>query len=165
MSLQKLIANYADYNVWANQQSVNWLSTKPIELLNQEVPSSYSTILKTLNHIWAVEEYWFAIITQKTDFENRYFVENLDKDEIFKGLISRSTLLADEIKLFSEVELLKKIKVVSPWLEADQSRYEYLLQLVNHATYHRGQIVTIGRNVGITDAPNTDYVFFNIANK
>jgi biotin operon repressor len=107
----------------------------------------------------------YTNITQKADFENRYAVEDLKTDEIFQGLINRSNILANEIKSFSELELMEKIKVVSPWFEANQPRYEYLQHVANHATYHRGQIVTIGRNVGIADAPMTDYNFFNIMNE
>ncbi|MBC7826979.1 MAG: damage-inducible protein DinB, partial [Chitinophagaceae bacterium] len=69
------------------------------------------------------------------------------------------------IRSFTEIELVEKIKVVSPWFEANLSRCEYLQHLVSHGTYHRGQIVTIGRNVGMTDAPMTDYIFFTIANE
>ncbi len=162
MNLQNLITNYADYNLWANQQFENWLSKKPIEQLNREVPSSFSSIVKTLNHIWATEEYWFSIITIKTDFENRFGIQDFKTDEIFKGLINRSTLLANAIKSFTEVELIEKIKVVSPWFKSNQPRYEYLQHLINHGTYHRGQIVTIARNIGITDAPMTDYNSFNV---
>ncbi|MFB6801427.1 DinB family protein [Peribacillus butanolivorans] len=32
---------------------------------------------------------------------------------------------------------------------------------MNHSTYHRGQIITIGRNVGLTDAPMTDFNIYN----
>lgn len=52
MSLRKIMANYAAYNLWVNQQFVNWLTTKSDELLHKDVPSSYSSIIKTLNHIW-----------------------------------------------------------------------------------------------------------------
>jgi uncharacterized damage-inducible protein DinB len=162
MNLQNLVTNYAGYNLSVNQQFVNWLSGKSDEQLHQEAPSSFSSILKTLNHIWGMEEYWYSIICRKTDFINRYGVEDLKKEEIFQGLVNRSQILADEIKSFSECDLVEKIKVVSPWFEANQSRYEYIQHFVNHGTYHRGQIVTIGRNIGITDAPGTDYLFFNL---
>jgi uncharacterized damage-inducible protein DinB len=39
------------------------------------------------------------------------------------------------------------------------------MQVMNHSTYHRGQIITIGRNLGFTDAPMTDYNFYNIHGK
>lgn len=162
MSLQKLISNYADYNLWANQLHVNWLSPKTSEQLNQEVPSSYASILKSLNHIWGVEEYWFSIITKNTDFEQRFGLDDLDKEEVFQGLLNRSNLLTNKIKTFTDDELNEVIKVDSPWFKSNQPRYEYIQHVLNHGTYHRGQIVTIGRNVGITDAPMTDYNAYNV---
>lgn len=163
MNLQTSITDFANYNLWANQQYVNWLSTKTEAQLNQEVPSSYSSILKTLNHIWGVEEYWYSIITQTEGFENRFAVTHLNADEIFKGLINRSALLVNAIKLLTEAELVEKLAVINPWFEGNLLRYEYVQQTVNHATYHRGQIVTMGRNIDITDAPVTDYIFFAVA--
>jgi uncharacterized damage-inducible protein DinB len=160
MTLQQLITNQAGYNLWANQQLVNWLNKKPVELLNQEVPSSFSSILKTVNHIWAIEEYWYAQITKETTFENRYGVEDLQADEIFSGLINRSAILADTIASYTDDELQEKIKIVSPWFVSDNSRAEYLLNLINHGTYHRGQVVTIARNTGITDPPPTGLIFY-----
>ena len=162
MNLQNLVADNAGYNLWANQQLLNWLSDKSEAQLNQEVTSSFSSMLKTLNHIWAIEEYWFSILTQTPEFENRYGVTDLKADEIFPGLINRSRLLAEVVKSFTEKELTEEIKVVSPWFEAEQSRAAYIQHLVNHGTYHRGQIITIGRNVGLTDLPMTDYLFFNV---
>ncbi len=162
MSVQKLASNYAAYNLWANRQFVKWLSAKPGELLHKELPSSFSSIIKTLNHIWATEEYWYSVIAETPDFEKRYDAENLVTDEVFKGLLNRSELLKKHIDSLSDAELETKLKVVSPWFECELPKYEYLLHAVNHGTYHRGQIVTIGRNIGITDASNTDYNFYNV---
>lgn len=162
MNLQNLVSSNAVYNLWANQQLLNWLSDKPEAQLNQEVSSSFPSMLKTLNHIWAIEEYWFSILTKKTEFENRYGVTDFKVDEIFEGLMNRSRLLADVIKSFTAEELTEKIKVVSPWFEAEQSRAAYIQHLMNHGTYHRGQVITIGRNAGLTDPPMTDYLFFNV---
>ncbi|MEO8517300.1 MAG: DinB family protein [Flavobacterium sp.] len=163
MSLKKLMTNYANYNVWVNQQFANWLSPKSDELLHKELPSSYSSIIKTLNHIWATEEYWYAIIAETPEFDTRENVE-LVTDEILKGLVNRSTELAKLIDSLSEEELSEKVKIESPWFQCELPKCDYLMQIVNHGTYHRGQIVTIGRNIGITDASNTDYNFYNVVN-
>jgi uncharacterized damage-inducible protein DinB len=161
MSLQKLMTNYADYNVWVNQQFVNWLSAKSDELLNQEVPSSYSSIAKTLLHILETEEYWYSVIAETAPFERKENVI-LSTKEIFEGLLQSSAKLAKYIKSLSEEALSKEIKIENPWFQCELPLSEYLLQVVNHGTYHRGQIVTIGRNIGITDASNTDYNFYNV---
>ena len=63
---------------------------------------------------------------------------------------------------YDQNQLLKKVKVESPWFKSDLPKYEYFQHLIIHGTYHRGQIVTIGRNIGITDAPMTDYNYYNV---
>lgn len=161
MSLKKIMANYAAYNLWVNQQFVNWLTTKSHELLYKDVPSSYSSIIKTLNHIWETEQYWFSIITE-TALPERNETSDLDKMEIFEGLLNTSAKLAEFISSLSDEQLYKTVKIENPWFQCELPISDYLLQVVNHGTYHRGQIVTIGRNIGITDASNTDYNFYNV---
>lgn len=161
MSLKKIMSNYADYNLWVNQQFVNWLSPKPDELLYAEVPSSFSTIVKTLDHIWSTEEYWFYVISE-TDLLEKKPENELSKEEIFAGLLNSSTKLKHLINSLSEEDLMKEVKIVNPWFECELPVSDYLLQVINHGTYHRGQIVTMGRNIGITDASNTDYNFYNV---
>lgn len=161
MSLKKIMSNFADYNLWVNQQFLNWLSPKPDELLHTEVQSSFSTILKTLDHIWSTEEYWFSIISEN-DLAEKKPENELSKEEIFAGLLNSSTRLKHLINSLSEEDLMKEVKIINPWFECELPISEYLIQVINHGTYHRGQIVTMGRNIGITDASNTDYNFYNV---
>src|SRR6187399_1927766 len=119
MSLQKLAVNFAEYSYWANQKFVDWLSPKSDELLHKELPSSYSSIIKTLNHIWGTDEYWYSVLAETTDFEKRFSVEKLEHVEVFYGLLNRSKLLVELVQSFSEAELEKQLKVVSPWFESD----------------------------------------------
>jgi uncharacterized damage-inducible protein DinB len=161
MSLKKTMTNYAAYNLWVNQQFVNWLSTKSDELLNTEVASSYTSIMKTLNHIWETEEYWYSVIAETVPFDKKESID-LNKNVVFEGLLNTSEKLSTLIASLSEEQLDKTIKIENPWFQCELPLSEYLLQVINHDTYHRGQIVTIGRNIGITDASNTDYNFYNV---
>jgi uncharacterized damage-inducible protein DinB len=157
MSLKKLINNYVGFNLWANQRLVNWLSTKPDDLLYRELPSSFSSIIKTLNHIWGVEEYWYSIITETAEYENRFGTEDFVAAQIFEGLLRKSKHLKERVASYSEHDLMKPIISDDPDFQCELPRYEFLQHLINHGTYHRGQIITIGRNHGICDAPTTDY--------
>jgi uncharacterized damage-inducible protein DinB len=38
---------------------------------------------------------------------------------------------------------------------------EILLHLPNHGTYHRGQLVTMLRQLGVEKIPQTDYILFS----
>lgn len=163
MSLQKLMTNYAAYNLWANQTMVEWLGNKPSESLVKEVPSSFSSILKTLNHILAAQEFWQSVISEEPLGKGRYHATDLNVNEIPGELIEQSRKMLNHVRQFTEEDLLEKVYLDTPWVKGEMPRYEFLQHVFNHSTYHRGQIVTIGRNIDITDAPMTDYNFFNMA--
>ena len=157
-----LMKNYADYNLWANATLVNWLRKKPAAILEREVPSSFTTIKSTIVHIWSAQCYWLSVIKRSEPvFEE--FTGTLD--DAFKALVEQSDEFADYIKEMTDTDLEDTNLVVSPWFQCDFQNFEYIMQVVNHGTYHRGQIVTIGRNLGFTDAPMTDYNFYNIHGK
>ncbi len=163
MSLQKLMANYADYNVWANQTLVDWITKKPAELLDQEIPSSFPSISKTIVHIWDTERFWITVLQAApppASFRmNGYFGTT---EEAIQGLLEQSQDFASYVRSLSEDELSEMCHLNTPWAKGDLPKYEFIQHAMNHSTYHRGQIVTIGRNLGLTDAPMTDYNYYNI---
>ncbi|MGJ1228100.1 DinB family protein [Sphingobacterium siyangense] len=160
MSLKTLITKSVEYNNWVVNKYINWLADKSDDQLNQEVPSSFPTILKTLNHILQTQEYWWSHIAESNDFD--FEKKRTTKEEIFEALRRNSVQLVDYVHKLSELDLEKNIKVESPWFQCDFTKYEYIQQLILHGTYHRGQIVTMGRAIGITDAPMTDFNYWNI---
>jgi len=162
MSLKQLVTSNVDFNEWANQLYLEWLSTKSDEALFQEIPSSCSSIIKTLKHIWEAQEFWYGIIAETDDFVKVRETDDLNKDRIFEGLRKNSKNLTEYVRKLSEIDLSKTVKIENAWLQCDFPKYEYIQHLVIHTTYHRGQIVTIGHNVGITDAPMADFNFWNI---
>ncbi len=162
MSLKTLITHSVQYNNWVVNKYIDWLSTKSDEQLNQEVISSFPTILTTLHHIWQTQEYWWAYIAENSDFDFAKISAAVTKDEIFNGIKTNSQKLMDYVQSLSEEDLAKNVKIESPWFQCDFSKFEYIQHAIIHGTYHRGQIVTMGRNVGITDAPMTDYNFWNV---
>jgi uncharacterized damage-inducible protein DinB len=56
MSIKKIISSYAAYSLSANQQFVKWLNNQSEAQLQKDVPSSFNSVLQTLNHIWAIKQ-------------------------------------------------------------------------------------------------------------
>jgi uncharacterized damage-inducible protein DinB len=163
MSLQHLMIDYARYNAWANETLINWLNAKPEEVLTQEVPSSFSSIIKTFNHILAVQEFWLAVIQEEPQVAPRYIAQTFDIDEIKTTLLAQSKAMAEYIAALSEDTLVAMVNLDAPWAKGTKPCYQFLQHVFNHSTYHRGQITTIGRNLGLTDAPMTDYNYYQLA--
>ena len=157
-----LMKNYTDYNLWANASLVNWLRTKPAEVLAQEVPSSFTTIKETIVHIWHTQNYWLSMI-KRTEPEAFEFTGTLE--DAFRGLVEHSDEFADYVASMTDQQVTENNMVINPWFQCDFQNFEYIMQVMNHSTYHRGQIITMGRNLGFTDAPMTDYNFYNIHGK
>ncbi|PSK87416.1 DinB family protein [Taibaiella chishuiensis] len=158
-SLASLMQSYAHYNLWANTTLVNWLRSKDPATIEQEVASSFPSIKLTIVHIWQVQRYWLTILSKEefvpVDFKG-------DAEKAFTTLLEHSETLARYISEMTAEDISDKTLVVSPWFECNFENFEYIMQIMNHSTYHRGQIVTIGRNLGFTDAPMTDYNYYKI---
>lgn len=168
ISLSNQVTDNAVYNLWANQTLVEWLKTKPEETLAHCVPSSFSSIRDTLTHIWDVERIWLGHLKQKPVVSYRVQPFEGALCEVFEGLIKQSEDVMDYAWSLTDETINEGCHFSSKFLgDHTMPRAEVLQHMLNHSTYHRGQVVTIARNVGLTDPPMTDYMFylFKVKNK
>ena len=161
MSLKISITNNVDYNIWVSEQLVNWLKNFPEELLQKECPSSFNSIARTLKHISDTQLYWSSMIRETKTPSFDYMARDVTIATEFENLVGEAKILAAYVK--ENIEAMNDPYLIeSPWFSANFPKFEYLQHLIIHTTYHRGQIVTIGHNVGVTKAPMMDYNFWNV---
>lgn len=162
MHLQKLIANHSTFNAWANNKIVDWLQSVDQSLLYAQMPSSFTSIDYTLQHMLRVQKFWQAFVSENdtSNFDWSVF-ENM-VDSILLELNTQSTEMANVFSAFSEEQLLQNLQLKMSWAKNELNRYEYIMHVINHSTFHRGQIVTMARNLGIGgNIPATDYNIYN----
>lgn len=160
-TLGSLVRDYASYNEWANKTLVNWLKTKPAGVMDKFVPSSFPSLKETLVHIWDTQRFWLSVMQQvppPPSFRQNGFHGSLE--EVFSEIVKHSEDFTSYVNSLSEAQLAETVHLKTPWFEANRSRFEYIHHTMNHSTYHRGQVVTIGRHVGLTDAPMTDFNYY-----
>ena len=161
MNLPTLLRDYAAFNHWANQAILQWLGSKPADLLDREVPSSFPTLRATLLHIWAAEDVWLQRLkgTSPTHFIANAFQGDLP--ELYEGLSANAAefrdFLAEQEDDFFEQAANYQDLSGNPFT---QFHAEMILHCLQHSTYHRGQIVTMARALGLTDVPRTDYIYY-----
>jgi uncharacterized damage-inducible protein DinB len=161
MSLKPTFANTVDYNVWVTEQLVNWLQSHSEDLLQKEYSSSFCSIAKTLKHISDTQLYWSSMIRGTSTPAFDYIATEVNLKTEYKNLVNEAILLATYVKGNYE-DMNGKYLIESEWFSANFPKFEYLQHLIIHTTYHRGQIVTIGHNVGVKNAPMMDYNFWNV---
>jgi uncharacterized damage-inducible protein DinB len=162
MSLQKLATNYTAFNLWANTRIAQWLQPVDVAVLTQHTPSSFASIDGTLQHIVQTQKFWQLFILEKDISTMRWATYKDDPQKTLQDLLTTSAEMKHHFSQFSEDDLLKTLHLNMSWAKNKCSRYEYIQHIVNHGTFHRGQIVTMARCLGIVDnIPNTDYNIFN----
>ncbi len=157
MSVKKIITNYTRYNHWANQTMVQWLQTMDSNLLYKDTASSYNSIDLTVQHMNRAQNYWITIVTEGDIDQLDESIKYNEADNTFRDLLAGSRRMLDIFGAYPEEELTKKLYTK----DMVQNRYEFILHAINHNTYHRGQIITMSRCLGITNnIPCLDYEVF-----
>jgi uncharacterized damage-inducible protein DinB len=108
------------------------------------------------------QKFWLTFIKQEDTTGFKWAVRNEDIEVYFEDLLANSAELKRVCSLYSEAELLETLSLQQNWAKNKLTRNEYILHLVNHSTFHRGQLVTILRMLGIKEGiPATDYNIWN----
>lgn len=154
MTIKNIILDFTKYNHWANETLTDWLKSIDSKLIYQEFKSSFSSIDLTLQHMKSAQNFWDAVLGNKNldSLDEEVKINSIEHviDELKQG---SQDLISFVISL-SDNELLAMVS--SPAMT--KTRYEFIIHLVNHNSYHRGQIITICRSLDITEnIPNTDY--------
>jgi uncharacterized damage-inducible protein DinB len=159
--ITSLINDYVLANKWAIITVVDWLRTKPTAALEEKIPSSFPGIRESLVHIWDTERFWLSVIRREpapVSFRMTGFSGTTE--EVLDGIVATSREFADYVNSLSEEELCEIVDLDTPWVKGSKARYEFIHHCMNHSSYHRGQVVTIGHHVGFHDAPMTDFSFY-----
>jgi uncharacterized damage-inducible protein DinB len=146
----------AEYNLWANTIVCDWLEQITDEQWNKEIFSSFNSIQETVLHIISAEKAWLQRF-KKQPVEWLQSTYRGTKNEHIKLWKDNSAELKAFIDAFDENDLNKNLDFKR--LNGDaysMPYYQLFAHVVNHATYHRGQLVTMLRQAGFRNVSSTD---------
>lgn len=159
MTLETLLKDYVTYNLWANTEVVEWLKIKPLELMTREIPSSFPTLQLTLLHIWSAQDVW---LRRLEGIDPDQFISATFRGgapEVFEGLLHNSLEFKDFVTNQDAGFFDRKTHYVHfTGTHYEQFNAQIVQHCMQHSTYHRGQVVTMARSLGLTDPPKTDYI-------
>lgn len=160
--MKQLFLQYSAYNLWANKIITEKISTLPIDIVEKEMSSSFGSIYKTVIHLMDAESVWWQRIKllEHVEWPGKNF--NGDFKSLSKELLRLSQQWYDWISGANEMQIAHVFGYQNSKKEFfKQPVYEILLQLFNHQTFHRGQLVTMMRQNGIEKIPATDFIVFS----
>ena len=158
--MKELLQQYAAYNIWATKLLTDRISKLPDEAINKEIISSFSSLYKTLRHLWLAEEVWWQRLklTENIVLESEKFTGSFK--EMVDILAKQSTQFKDWIDNATENQLVHVFAFVRQKEQLKMPVYQMLHHVFNHASYHRGQLVTMLNQLGADKIPSTDFSTF-----
>lgn len=148
-----------EYNYWATGRLVGVVGTLPVDQYTKDLGSSHGGIHGTLVHAMAAEEIWL----KRWKGEATTTLRSIREIPTFDALRDSWRLIERDMKEFcgalrtqSDAERIVAYKDTRG--NSHSERLDRLMQhLVNHSTYHRGQVVTMLRQSGVKPV-STDLV-------
>ncbi len=155
-----------DYNYWARDRQLEACAALSGEQFVRPMGSSFSSVRDTLAHLVAVESIWLDRWLGRAPTQaDAQAVARAFAAETFPNLtVVRERWQAVEHNLRAYLAGLDEAALKQPLtytnLRGERWTYplgEALFHVVNHQTYHRGQITTLLRQLGAA-APGIDYL-------
>lgn len=152
-----------EFNRWANARLLEAVNALTTEQFQKELGSSYLSIRDTLTHILAAEEVWLMRwkgISPKSLLDPVYFPD-------VKTLKSKwNEVEMDQWNFLSKISDESLGEAVE-YQNFKGETWEYQLwqmihQMVSHSTYHRGQVITMLRQLGATPVELDFLVFIDL---
>ncbi len=159
--MQRQIYTQVDYNFWANQKTTELLSSLDRSVIDQPIANSFPTIKETLKHLHYVESIWLQRIHNDTHTQIPWPDANPSRDQLFADLLQASTDLKDYIHSIDIADLGRSVDFVTgEGAHLSLAIERIIYHVINHSTYHRGQVITMLKQLGIKDAVSTDLSFY-----
>jgi uncharacterized damage-inducible protein DinB len=150
-----------DYHYWARDRLLAALDPLPPDQFNRDLGNSFKSIRETVVHTYAAEWAWHS------RWQGQSPTALMTSDAFPDVPAIRSAWVDHEKKVRAFVEGLGKegvTRVIDYTLLSGQPGsspfWQMLQHMVNHASYHRGQVTTMLRQLGAQPAKSMDMIAF-----
>lgn len=142
--------------IWVNHIIWKWIAQIEEEPWIQTIPSSFSSIRQTTLHLVSAEKIWLDFwqnVPNPTFLSGEF---NGTKQELIDIWMKTSSDFKAFVETYPEEEYSKPIIFKVRDQDWQLEFWQSFSHFINHATYHRGQLVTLLRQAGFTNFSSTD---------
>jgi uncharacterized damage-inducible protein DinB len=160
--MKELLVQFAAYHLWANEQLLHSILQLPETKQQETLPGSFPSLFKTVLHMWDAESIWWQRLKlqERVTRPSDQYTGNMQ--ELNNQLLQHDRQWLDWITNAGDHQLQHVFQYQNTKRESfKQPVYQVLLHLFNHGTYHRGQLVTMLRELGVDKIPQTDFIVWS----
>lgn len=155
--LKDFFIELAEFSNWADNRVIEWLSQITDEQWDQVAISSFESIRDTAVHIASAKKIWLDFWTKVPNpvYLSSGFTGT--REELLNIWMTTSIDFRYFIENYPVENYTDKIPVKKPNGDLCVMEFQKTFpHMINHSTYHRGQLVTLLRQSGFTKLSNTD---------
>lgn len=154
-----------DYHVWANDRLFAHLEQLPQDVFQAEVTSVFPSVAQAFGHIYLFDQLYRSVLAEvpNEDIFPKMPIWTAEAEGRTVGEMRQ--LFADVAGQFRDLlrrtpDPYKPMTIEHPsYGRLDTHFADILLHVVNHGTYHRGNVTAMLRQQGSAGFP-TDYMFY-----
>lgn len=150
-----------DFHYWARDRMLLAAGALTTEQYARPMGNSFSSVRDTLNHIYHAEWIWYS---RWNGVSPTAFPSPDDLPDL-AALRAEWTGLEGKLRAFLQTGGTTELAQVIAYKlmsgnEGASPLWQMVAHVVNHATYHRGQVTTMLRQLGAAPAQSTDMITF-----
>ena len=159
-SLLLLAASHLQFHRWAMQRIVEAARPLSNEALHKDQGTAFKSMFGTLVHMYQADAAWFGRIHGNPDSQTSTYPPKQDLAGLAADWFALLDRAVDWSEKLSEGEWNGTIKYKDSRGNSHETPVlPIVLHLVNHGSYHRGQVSSLLRQSGVIP-PNTDLINF-----
>jgi uncharacterized damage-inducible protein DinB len=148
------------FNAWANQRILGATAGLSAEQFTKELGSSFSSVRDTLVHVWAVEWVWLERLNGRSPATFPNAKDFPDLASLRPRWVEVEKNWLEYVSRLNENELEEEVGYQTmSFGPARNLRWQIMQHVVNHGSYHRGQVTTMLRQLGAKGV-GTDLILF-----
>jgi uncharacterized damage-inducible protein DinB len=153
------LRDLAQYNIWANQRLLQASDALETAALDRDFPTSFPTLRRTWYHLWDAEYIWLQR-NQGLSFMPLPSQSREGYSEPFSPqLLACSVELARFVAAQNDAWFAQRCAYAGPkGLNYFHPHGAIVQHVLNHSSYHRGQVVSFLRQLGAQSVPSTDFI-------
>jgi uncharacterized damage-inducible protein DinB len=138
-----------DYNAWANRRAMEAAAALTPEQFTKPLGSSFASVRDTLAHIYGAEWIWLERFQGRSPASLPDVKEFTNLASLRKRWLEHETLLLGFVRGLTQVDLDRVMEYKTLKFGVYQNPlWQSMQHLINHGTYHRGQVTTLLRQLG-----------------
>jgi uncharacterized damage-inducible protein DinB len=128
------------YHAWANRQIVAAAASLPAPALQTPVASGHGTLFATLLHMLDADYGWRMLLQHNTETPVLSEVDVPDLATLAERFLDEAAAMRAYMAALTDAALAEPLRDEVNGQQREQTRWQLLFHLVNHGTYHRGEV-------------------------